>query len=77
MKEKFIHFVEEYYSKIDSLSTQSNIKYFDASISGLEEDYKESAKLQLEVSKLYSDKEMFRQLKEFKESGEITNSVML
>ncbi len=75
MEEKFNQFLEEYYSRIDGLSTKSNLKYFDASISGSEEDYNESAKLQLEISKLYSDKNLFQQLKEFKESGEITNSV--
>lgn len=75
MEEEFDQFVEAYYAKIESLSTRSNSKYFDASISGSEEDYNESAKLQLEISKLYSDKNLFQQLKEFKESGEITESV--
>ncbi len=75
MKEKFDHFLEEYYSKIANLNTKSNLKYFDASISGAEKDYKESAELQLEISKLYSDKNLFKQIKEFKESGEITDSV--
>lgn len=75
MEEKFNQFLEEYYSKIVSLNTKSNSKYFDASISGSEKDYNESAKLQWEISKLYSDKNLFQQLKEFKESGEINETV--
>ena len=40
-----------------------NLKYFEASISGLEKDYNESAELQLEISKIYADKDLFKQLK--------------
>ncbi|MCF6271011.1 MAG: M2 family metallopeptidase [Melioribacteraceae bacterium] len=75
MEEKFDQFLKEYYNKIVSLNTKANSKYFDASISGSEEDYNESAKLQLEISKLYSDRNLFQQLKEFKKSGKITESV--
>ncbi|MBU0472824.1 MAG: M2 family metallopeptidase [Bacteroidetes bacterium] len=75
MEEKFYQFLEEYYYRIETLSAQSNLKYFDASISGLEEDYNEAAKLQLEMSRIYSDKELFKQLKEFKDSGEIKDVV--
>ena len=75
MDEKFNQFLDRYYNRIDTLSSRSNLKYFNASISGSEEDYDESAKLQLEISKLYSDKELFRELKKFKESNAITDSV--
>jgi len=75
MEEKFNQFLEEYYYKVDSLSTKSNLKYYDASISGSEKNYNESAKLQLEVSRLFSDKKLFQQLKEFKVSGDIKDSV--
>lgn len=76
MEENLYQFLDEYYNRIEKLSAQSNLKYFDASISGLEEDYTESAKLQLEVSKLYSDKVLFKQLKAFMGSGEISDSVI-
>lgn len=75
MNNKFNQFLEDYYSKIENLSTNSNLKYFNASISGSEEDYNESAKLQIEISKLYSNKEIFEELKEFKASEEITDRV--
>jgi len=77
MEEQLIWFLDEFYNKISNLSTQANLKYFDASISGSEEDYSEYAKLQLEISKIYSDKELFEQIKEFKNSGEIIDSVKI
>ncbi len=75
MEETFIQFVEEYYSKIDSLSSEANKKYFDASISGSDDDYKKSAELQLEISKIYSNKNTFEQLQKFKKSNNITDSI--
>jgi peptidyl-dipeptidase A len=75
MNNEFNQFLEEYYSKIENLNTNSNLKYYNASISGSEEDYNESAKLQIEISKLYSNKETFKKLKEFKASDKISDSV--
>jgi peptidyl-dipeptidase A len=77
MEEQLNWFLDEYYNIIANLSTQANIKYFDASISGLEKDYSESEKLQLEISKLYSNKELFGQINEFRNSGKIFDSVKL
>lgn len=76
MNEKFIDFLNSFYSRIEELSTKANLKYFEASISGLEKDYNESADLQLEISKIYADKNLFKQLKEFKDSKEITDTVL-
>jgi peptidyl-dipeptidase A len=75
MDEKFNQFLEEYYNKVESLNTELNLKYFDASISGSEKDYQKSAELQLELSKLYADKNLFKQLKDFKDSNQITDTI--
>ena len=75
MEELFNQFVTEYYSKIKNLDTQCNIKFFDASISGSEDDYKKSARLQLEISKLYSNKNYFEQIVKFKKSKLVTDRV--
>ena len=75
MQKEFKQFTENFYEKISALSKITNEKYFDASISGLEEDYNESAKLQLEISKIYSDKSLFDEIKKFRDSGAITDIV--
>ncbi len=75
MDNKFIHFTTDYYGIIENLCTQSNKKYFDASISGSEDDYKKSAELQLEISKLFSNKKYFDQIVKFKKSKTVTNSI--
>ncbi len=69
----FDQLLKEYYSKIEKLSSEANIAYFNASISGSENDYNELERLQLEINKLYSDKNLFQQFKDFKDSGEITD----
>ena len=71
----FDQLLKEYYSKIEKLSSEANITYFNASISGSENDYNEFERLQLEINKLYSDKNLFQQFKDFKESGEITDDI--
>ena len=76
MEEQLIEYLEEYYSKVEPLTKKVNISYFDASISGKEADYEKSAAYQIEISKFYSNKEMFNRLKKFKESDEIKNPVL-
>ena len=76
MEEQLIEYLEEYYSKVEPLTKKVNTSYFDASISGKEADYEKSAGYQIEISKFYSNKEMFKRLKKFKESDEIKNPVL-
>ena len=76
MEEQFIEFLQDYYSIVEPLNKKINISYFDASISGKEADYEKSADYQIEISKYYSNKEMFNRLKEFKQSNEIKDSIL-
>ncbi|MBN1301831.1 MAG: M2 family metallopeptidase [Melioribacteraceae bacterium] len=52
--------------KVAELTRKANLSYFNASISGKEEDYKEAADLQLALNKIYSDKDDFKLISEFK-----------
>jgi len=76
MEEQFIEFLQDYYSNVEPLNKKINISYFDASISGKEADYEKSADYQIQISKFYSNKEMFNRLKEFKQSNEIKDSIL-
>ena len=75
MREKLSDFLTEYYSFIEPISRNANIAYFNASISGKDSDYKKYSDYQLQISKYYSDKEIFNVLKTIKESGKITDQI--
>lgn len=72
MEKEFRDFINYYESKVINLSKDLSIAYFEATISGKKEDYEKAASLQLELNKIYSNKNDFCRLKEFKESGLIT-----
>ena len=75
MLQKLSNFLSDYYNFIEPKSKKANLAYFNASISGFESDYEEYSKYQLEISKYYSNKELFNTVKEIKNSGEITDHV--
>ncbi len=73
MEEKFEQFLHEITEKIIPLTRDAHIAYFDASISGKPEDYKKASDLELKLSKVYSDRHAFNELKKFKEKNEIND----
>ncbi len=73
MEEKFEQFLRKITETIIPLTREAHIAYFDASISGKPEDYKKASDLELKLSKVYSDKQAFNELKEFKEKNEIND----
>lgn len=64
----FLLFVEELENKLSNLSREANQTYFNATISGKSEDYQKASELQLEISKIFADKNEFERLKSFKET---------
>lgn len=75
MNEEFAKFVKEYEAKVIPLTEKSAAAYFDATISGKEEDYKKSADMEFQRSKIYADKASFEKLKKIRESGAITDEL--
>ncbi len=63
-------------NEVKPLRTESNIAMWNGSISGNEEDFAKSAQAQEKVTSYLSDKEIFSQLKSFKESGKIKDPVL-
>ncbi|MBQ3175155.1 MAG: M2 family metallopeptidase [Bacteroidales bacterium] len=64
-------------NEVKPLRTESNIAMWNGSISGNEEDFAKSAQAQEKVTAYLSDKEIFSQLKSFKESGKIKDPVLV
>ena len=63
-------------NEVKPLRIESNIAMWNGSISGNEEDFAKSAQAQEKVTAYLSDKEIFSQLKSFKESGKIKDPVL-
>lgn len=77
MINEFINLLIKYENEIAYLSKEASLAYFNASISGKEEDYKKASELQLRISKIFSNKNDFEKLKKFKTSEEINNELVL
>jgi peptidyl-dipeptidase A len=76
MEKKLKTFIANLEAKIEPLQKEANIAYWNASISGKEEDYKISEKLQFQLNSIYTNKEDFALLKEIKESNSISDSLL-
>ena len=76
MEEQLLKFINDYEAKVIELSKQANLAYFDASISGKQEDYKKASELQLKLSNYYADENDFKVLKDLKENGNIQEPVL-
>jgi peptidyl-dipeptidase A len=64
-------FIEVHVAKVEPLTTQANLAYWDASTTGRPGDYERFNKLQLEIRRIYNNPEEFAFLKEIKESGQV------
>jgi peptidyl-dipeptidase A len=69
-------FIAKYDSTVQPLMKESNLAYWNASISGKAEDWKKSEDLNIELTKIYANKEDFAQLKKIKESNSINDEIL-
>ncbi len=76
MEKQFKEFVAKHEAAVKPIYKDMCDAYFVASISGDEADYNKSAELELEYTKIYTNKEDFEFLKKVKESGEIKDEIL-
>ena len=76
MTKELQEFIKKYEEKVATLTIESNIAYWNATISGKDEDYKKASDLQVKLSKVYNNKEDFAVLKKIKESGLIDDEIL-
>ena len=74
--EDFSAFLKRYEARIIPLAKASNLAYYNAAVSGKDEDYKLSEKLQIEITKLLSDNEAYKTLTAFEKSGSVTAPIL-
>ena len=63
-------------NEVKPLRTESNVAMWNGSISGNQQDFQKSAQAQEKVTAYFSNKEIFEQLKAFKESGKIVDPLL-
>ncbi|MCX6257071.1 MAG: M2 family metallopeptidase [Bacteroidia bacterium] len=76
MEKELKTFIDGYLIKVKPLYKESNLAYFNATVSGKDEDFKKSADLNIKLTKIYTNKADFAKLKEIRESKLITDPVM-
>ncbi len=76
MKQDLVNFIKKHDSVYIPLYKAVNLASWNASISGKPEDFKKSEGLQMEMVKLFANKESLKKLEEIKVSGMITDSLL-
>ncbi|MEI6348493.1 MAG: M2 family metallopeptidase [Bacteroidota bacterium] len=76
MTNDFKKLIAKHDSMVIPLNKEASLAYFNASISGKEEDFKKVLDLQNKITAIYSNKEDFAMLKKIKESKEIKDEVL-
>ena len=76
MEQELRIFIQDFEKELCPLTKSCNLAYWNAAISGKEEEYKKAEELQLKLVKFFADKEKFLQLKKIKEAGVIQDSLL-
>lgn len=76
MQDELIAFINKFDSIVQPLTKASSLAYWNASISGKEADWKKSEELNIELTKVFANKEDFAILKRIKESESITDELL-
>jgi len=76
MQKELLTFIKKFDSVVQPLTKESSLAYWNASISGKDEDWKKSEDLNIELTKVFSNKEDFATLKRIKESDAITDELL-
>ncbi len=76
MEKELRAFIAKYDSVVQPLQKQAYLASWDASISGKEEDFKKSEDLNIELTKVYANKDDFATLKKIKESGAVKDELL-
>jgi peptidyl-dipeptidase A len=76
MTEELTQFLTRFEQTVQPLSKEAALAYFDATISGREEEYQRSADLEVELSKVFSNTSDFALLKRIREANAIDDPVL-
>lgn len=77
MENEFRDFIARYEQDVSKLQIDANTAYWNASITGNDQDYAIAEANQVKLSQYFTKKEDFELLKKFKESGKINDSLLV
>lgn len=76
MEKELKTFIANWEARVAPLQKETYTAYWNASISGKDEDYAKSEQLQLQLNSIFTDKKEFALLKKIKESGSISDVIL-
>ncbi|HOI86973.1 MAG TPA: M2 family metallopeptidase [Lentimicrobium sp.] len=76
MEQELKTFITTWEQKVEPLQKEAYTAYWNASITGRDEDYARSEQLQLQLSSIYTSKDDFALLKRMKDSGAIQDTLL-
>jgi peptidyl-dipeptidase A len=76
MKEALRDFIRKHDSIVIPLAKETNLAYWNAAVTGTEEDFNKAEALQLKLVEVYADTNAYQQLQEIKISGLINDTLM-
>lgn len=76
MEAAFKSFADSLELQLKPLESQSALASFNAAVTGDTNEYNKNRDLNIQISKIYSDTTLFAQLKSFKASGQIKDSIL-
>ncbi len=76
MEAAFKSFADSLELQLKPLESQSALASFNAAVTGDTNEYNKNRNLNIQISKIYSDTTLFAQLKSFKASGQIKDSIL-
>jgi len=76
MEKDLTAFIDSLESKAKPVESGAALAYFNAAVTGKDEEYNKSSELNIQLSKIYADKASFARIKAFKESGKIMDSIL-
>ncbi len=76
MEKELVQFIDSLEQKVEPLQTGAALAYFNATTTGKQEEYDRYSEMNIQLTRIYSDSALFSQLKKFKESGLIKDSLL-
>ncbi len=70
-------FVDTLELSVKPVESGAALAYFNAAVTGKDEEYEKSSELNIKLSKIYADKDAFAKLKKFRDSGKIGDSLLI
>lgn len=68
--------ITEIEAKVIPLQSKINLAEYEAAVSGNDADYKKAAQLNIKLTEIYSDKEVYKNLGKFKKSGIVQDGLL-